>query len=169
MASSSGGNRRKKRAWRKPREEIGPGTVDLINEKASDSIYVPMETASHYQPVRINRTVLHSNEVDVRDSVTSANDRGTPPAKDTRPDKKRVGATEQSPRQRSAQGGGTESVEQSIADTTAINTQTDRPVQSTAGVASVSRDAAVTGPSRSSRTETPLVIDGSILEGVSPY
>ena len=162
--ATSGSSQRKKRAWRKPREEIGPGTVDLMNEEERDSI-VPMETSQH-KPLRLNRTALHNNSgPDVRDTVVSANDRDMPPAKDKGPTRQRLEATEQSPLKKG--GGGTESLERSITDDGTATS--DKSVASGAGIVSVSRGAAVVDPSHSSGTGTALVIDGSMLEGVRPH
>ena len=54
MAFSEGSQRRK-RAWRKPREEIGPG---IIYPDTSSSIETASTESDHLKPKRINRTTL---------------------------------------------------------------------------------------------------------------
>ncbi|XP_064385885.1 RNA 3'-terminal phosphate cyclase-like isoform X2 [Halichondria panicea] len=54
MAFSEGSQRRK-RAWRKPREEIGPG---IIHPDSSSSIETASTESDHLKPKRINRTTL---------------------------------------------------------------------------------------------------------------
>ncbi len=54
MATSEEGSQRRKRAWRKPRQEIGPG---VIHHDVSSSA----ETQSSCKARRINRTVLNKD------------------------------------------------------------------------------------------------------------
>lgn len=133
MATS--GSKRKNRAWRKPREELGPGTVEL---------------SGHQGPCRLDRAAVH------RDAMDIVNERGIPISPAVRPAKRNGDAVDQSEslQQDTPRGCGTESM-------------TGRPAAQGVGNVSctASREAAATD---TNRADPPLLIDGSVLEGVSP-
>ena len=127
MAFSEGSQRRK-RAWRKPREEIGPG---IIYPDTSSSIETASTESDHLKPKRINRTTL-------KEPMSSSE-----PVDTIEPEPEPVCTIEQSSPEPTSTG--SVSMDRSGVEEKGLNDGSSVTVGG---------------------AEAPLIIDGSIMEGV---
>ena len=152
MAFSEGSQRRK-RAWRKPREEIGPG---IIPQDTSSSIDTASTKPDHLKPKRINRTTL-KEPISSSEPVSTLEQSSLEPISSSEP----VKTMEQSSLEPISSSEPVSTLEQSSPEPTSTG--------------SVSMDQSC-GPGEEGLNsglsvtvggaEAPLIIDGSVMEGV---